>query len=215
MSEFQIRRLTPERTADYFDFFDHRAFADGSPYYPCYCNAFNMTKDRIQLELFDRAQAMGGGDEAWKRALRESAARMVANGEVQGYLAYDGDLAVGWCNANDRLSYARVGEFDLADVPEDAPGGDLPNRGEIKSVVCFEIAPEYRGKGLATRLLEQVCADARAEGYRYVEGYPMKDESDPGLAFPGPRRLYEKVGFHIAGRRGNALVMQKELTDRP
>ena len=40
VSEITIKALTPELIEDYFDFFDNRAFSDGSPYYPCYCNAF-------------------------------------------------------------------------------------------------------------------------------------------------------------------------------
>ena len=43
----EIKRLTPELLEAYLDFFDNRAFADGSPYYPCYCNAFNMSKAEI------------------------------------------------------------------------------------------------------------------------------------------------------------------------
>jgi GNAT superfamily N-acetyltransferase len=46
-----------------------------------------------------------------------------------------------------------------------------------KAVVCFEIAPEYRGKGIATALLQRVVDDARAEGYVAVEAFPvMRDE---------------------------------------
>ena len=45
--------------------------------------------------------------------------RMVASGEVQGYLVYDNETSIGWCNVNDRLNYYRVGEFDLSDVPQD------------------------------------------------------------------------------------------------
>ena len=42
-----IKALSPELENDYFDFFDNRAFSDGSPYYPCYCNAFNMSVGEI------------------------------------------------------------------------------------------------------------------------------------------------------------------------
>ena len=117
--DYEIRRLTPELAEDYFDFFDNRAFSDGSPFYPCYCNAFNMSKDRIEAEFNRKAEEYGGGKESWKRALRESAERMVAAGEIQGYLAYDQGKAIGWCNANERMSYYRTGEFDLGNVPED------------------------------------------------------------------------------------------------
>ena len=207
-----IKKLTPDLLEDYLDFFDHRAFSDGSPFYPCYCSAFNMSRERIQNEFFRQAEINGGGSDGWKRALRDSAVRMVANGEIQGYLAYDGNLAVGWCNASDRLNYCRVGEFDLSSVPPDEPCDGCQRRGQVKSVVCFEIAPEYRGKGIATLLLETVCRDARAEGYAYVEAYPVKDEGLQGLAFKGPKRLYKKAGFAVTALKGSTLVMRKHLS---
>ncbi len=206
-----IRKLTPELKEDYLDFFDHRAFSDGSPFYPCYCSAFNMSGERIRNELFRQAEINGGGIEGWKKALRDSAERMVATGEIQGFLAYDGDLAVGWCNANDRLSYCRVGEFDLSEVPPDEPCDGRIRRGQVKSVVCFEIAPGYRGRGIASLLLDAVCQDARAEGYAYVEGYPADGEGSQGPAFTGPKRLYEKAGFTLTARTGGTLVMRKPL----
>lgn len=208
---YTIRRLTPDLLEDYLDFFDHRAFSDGSPFYPCYCSAFNMSRERIQDEFFRQAEINGGGNDGWKKALRDSAVRMVTNGEIQGYLAYDRGLAVGWCNANDRLNYCRVGEFDLSSVPSDEPCDDCQCRGQVKSVVCFEIAPEYRGKGIATLLLEAVCRDALAEGFAYVEAYPAGDEGLQGLAFTGPKRLYEKAGFVFTARKGSTLVMRKRL----
>ena len=206
-----IKRLTPVLLKDYLDFFDTRAFSDGSPFSPCYCSAFNMSRERIQNEFFRQAEKNGGGSEGWKKALRDSAVAMVSGGEIQGYLAYDNEIAVGWCNANDRLNYSRVGEFDLAAVPPDEPCTGCRNKGEVKSVVCFEIAPEYRGKGIAGMLLDQVCRDAQAEGYETVEAYPVKEAALPGLAFTGPRRLFEKAGFLLSGQKGNMLVMRKVL----
>ena len=85
--DLRIKPLTPALAGDYFDFFDNRAFSDGSPYYPCYCAAFNMTAERIKRAFFDRAEAMGGGTEALNAAMRETAVRMVDRGEIQGYLA--------------------------------------------------------------------------------------------------------------------------------
>ena len=56
-----IKALTRDLEEEYFDFFDNRAFSDGSPYYPCYCNAFNMSKEQISIELFGKAENYGGG----------------------------------------------------------------------------------------------------------------------------------------------------------
>ena len=91
MNEITIKALSPDLEKDYFDFFDNRAFSDGSPYYPCYCNAFNMSAGEIEA-MRDQAKQYGGGIEGWKRSLRETAVRMVRQGLIRGYLAFDDDL---------------------------------------------------------------------------------------------------------------------------
>ena len=206
-----IKTLTPERIHDYFDFFDHRAFSDGSPFYPCYCNAFNMSRDQMEKELFARARETDGSVEEWRTILRESAWPMVLDGKIRGYLAYDGELAVGWCNTNDRLNYYRVGEFDIDSNPEDTAPSDCPEKGYIKSIVCFEISPAYRSMGIAGKLLAKICEDAAEEGYSFVEAYPKDQAEDVSLSFTGPMRLYEKAGFTEHGRIGSTIIMRKEL----
>lgn len=207
----EIKILTPELEEVYFDFFYNRAFSDGSPYYPCYCNAFNMSREQIEEELFAKSESYGGGAENWKRALRESAVKMVRAGLIKGYLAFADGLAVGWCNANDRMNYYRVGEFDLDNVPSDEKPVGCQEKGQIKSVVCFEIAPEFRGNGIATALLERVCLDAQNDGYAFVEAYPMKQVHNNALAFTGSIHLYEKFGFVPFSENENTLVMRKAL----
>ena len=209
--DYEIKKLSPDLAEDYFDFFDNRAFSDGSPFYPCYCNAFNMSKERIKTDIIQKAEAYGGGQEGWKKALRESAEKMVASGEIQGYLAYDHGISIGWCNANERLNYCRTGEFSLDHVPDDEPYTHCGGTGEIKAIVCFEIAPGYRGKGIASMLLRRVCDDAKAEGYQYVEAYPVQDGGYLGMAFTGPMRLYEKAGFVICDQINHVYVMRKQL----
>ncbi|MBQ2551602.1 MAG: GNAT family N-acetyltransferase [Treponema sp.] len=44
--------------------------------------------------------------------------------------------------------------------PEDEAAVNCNGRGEVKAIVCFEIAPDYRGKGIASMLLNRVCEDA-------------------------------------------------------
>ncbi|MBP3459261.1 MAG: GNAT family N-acetyltransferase [Lachnospiraceae bacterium] len=206
-----IKRMSPELADDYFDFFDNRAFSDDSPNYPCYCNAFNMSAERIRSEIIDQVNANGGGAEGWKRSLRKSAQSMIERSEIQGYLAYDNEISVGWCNANDKGSYYRFGEFNLDTLPLDEENVKTSSTDRIKSVVCFEIAPEYRGKGLATALLERVCEDALQDGYKYVEAYPAIREKEEELDFTGPVRLYEKLGFTLFEQHGKMLVMRKQL----
>ena len=207
--KIEAKALTPDLVEDYIDFFDHRAFSDGSPYYPCYCNAFNMSTTEIG-NMREKAKHYGGGVDGWQKSLRESASQMVKEGRIRGFLAFDNGIAIGWCNANDRMNYYRVGEFDLDHVPEDRAPADCQREKQIKSIVCFEISPEYRGKGIAAQLLNRVCEDARADGYEYVEAYPS-DQVQDSLAFTGPVRLYEKAGFKEFSRIGSTIVMRKKL----
>lgn len=224
-----IKKMSAELAEDYFDFFDNRAFSDNSPFYPCYCNAFQMTKAQLE-EVFKEGKENGDDAEGFRIALRKSAVRMVEQNIIQGYLAYDGDISIGWCNANDRKNYTRVGEFNLDDVSEevkdavaplsesmafaqegDLSSGQAENGEKIKSIVCFEIAPGYRGKGIATALLNRVCEDALQEGFDKVEAYPVVRDDYEKLDFTGPVHLYEKAGFVRISQHGNDLIMQKKL----
>ena len=211
--ELHIKRMSPELAADYFDFFDNRAFSDNSPFYPCYCNAFNMTNAQLEAD-FAEARANGGGVEDFRIVLRRSAESMVARGIIQGYLAYDGDVAIGWCNANDKENYFHYGEFELDALDAAMDFRDLIADGgsqKTKSIVCFEIAPEYRGKGIARALLNRVCADAAAEDYDRIEAYPVLREAREELDFTGPLQLYERAGFVRTAQHGKILVVQKSL----
>ena len=48
--EIIIKKLTPELSIDYFDFFETRAFIDESPY-RCYCQMYQMSKEQQKEEM--------------------------------------------------------------------------------------------------------------------------------------------------------------------
>lgn len=76
-------------------------------------------------------------------------------------------------------------------------------------MVCFCISPAARGQGVASALLERVCADAAAEGYDYVEAYPF--HHDDNNAYHGPLSMYEKAGFENLGNAYDCAVLRKSL----
>ena len=193
--EITIRRLTAELSADYLDFFDHRAFTDGNPNGPCYCTSPNQDEGSIQ-RMVSEFRVHGVKD-----TVRKYAAEMLERNMIHGYLAYDGDLSVGWCNAADMESYAGF-------VPDFARKCAC---GKTVSVVCFEIAPEYRGKGIASALLSRVCSDARSEGYAAVEGYARISDKRDEFDYQGPVRLYEKAGFTEVAKENGQVIMRKVL----
>lgn len=191
-----IKPLTPELAADFFDFFDKRAFTDDSPY-RCYCQVYQICKKEYQ-SAYDNAMQDPGS------ASRKVAERQIADGILRGYLAYVDGKSIAWCNANDRANYPAEPYCD--DVPFHAPV-----KAQEKAVVCFEIAPEYRGKGIATALLHQVIADARAEGHIAVVGFPIMRTERYEWDCRGPVRLYEKVGFSKVSEKDGTIIMRKEL----
>lgn len=194
-----IKPLIPELADDFFDFFDNRAFSDNSPEGPCYCTRFQLTKEQEEVEY----SVYGEGHDNFMRALKESAARQIASGTLRGYLAFDNDLAVGWCNANDKANFP----------PISGNGAKFyaPPEKREKVVACFEIAPSYRNMGVATALLQRVVSDAAAEGYLAVEGFPCKRRRRYEWDFSGPVRLYEKLGFTKVSKHRKTIVMRKEL----
>ena len=79
------------------------------------------------------------------------------------------------------------------------------------SIVCFEIAPEYRGKGIASAFIEKVCQDARLKGFVAVEGYSKLSDKQNEFDYQGPVHLYQKAGFIEVMRKDGQVVMRKEL----
>lgn len=195
MKEIVIKKLSQELNKDYLDFFDNRAFSDGNPNGPCYCTSPNQDEETIK-QMVSEFQANGV-----KNTIRKYAVEMLNDRKINGYLAFDNGLSVGWCNAADIDSYSGF-------VPDLARENKC---GKTISIVCFEIAPGYRGKGLASAFIERVCDDAKANGYIAVEGYAkmsvVRDEYD----FTGPIRLYEKAGFTRIMEQNGQVIMRKVL----
>ena len=195
MKTIVIRPLTTELNPDYLDFFDHRAFTDDNPNGPCYCTSPNQDEEQIQ-KMIGEFKSFGV-----KETLRKYAVEMLDRNMIHGYLAYDEDQSIGWCNAADIESYAG---FVPAFVRKIACGKTM-------LIVCFEIAPEYRRMGIASAFIDRVCTDARSEGYVAVEGYPRLLDQRDDFDFQGPYRLYQKAGFVEIARDKGQAVMRKVL----
>jgi len=196
-----IKPLTPDLAADYFDFFENRAFTDDSPY-RCYCQVFQMTKEQYKAS-YDEIDWNDVG-----LSSRKVAERQIADGVLRGYLAYADGVSIGWCNANDRANYPAEPYYD--DAPFYAPAENRE-----KAVICFEIAPEYRMKGVATALLQRVIEDAEAEGFAAVVGFPAIRDERYEWDNPGPIRMYEKAGFVKTAEQSGRSVMIKNLKNIP
>ena len=195
MKTITIKPLVSELNADYLDFFDNREFTDDNPNGPCYCTSPNQSEEDIK-QMVSEFKVYGV-----KETVRKYAAEMLNKNKIQGYLAYDEELSIGWCNAAEIESYSCF-------VPEFARGITC---GKTVSIVCFEIAPEYRGLGIASAFIDKVCSDAKINGYAAVEGYANISDKRNDFDFQGPLRLYQKAGFVEVAREKGQVVMRKVL----
>lgn len=199
----EIKPLTPELAVDFFDFFDNRAFSDNSPEGPCYCTRFQMTREEEKAAINDQIEAYGGWEKGLVLILRGLAEQQIASGVLRGYLAFADGVSIGWCNANDKANF-----------PEESGNGarfHAPAEKREKVVACFEIAPEFRGKGVATALLQRVIDDAKSERYIAIEAFPRIRDERYEWDFSGPLRLYEKLGFVPVIEHDGVVVMRKIL----
>ena len=194
----EIRKLTPELAEDYAHFFDETPHDVEVDEMKCYCVTWRS----------DDSYEMNG--DHWFPTREERRARAIGYvkaGNIQGYLALVDGKIVGWCNANGDCSFCVDYLRGFWPIDEKEAGV------KVKSVFCFMIAPKMRGQGVATQLLERVCADAADEGFDYVEAYVDTNEraADAPQDFRGPRALFENCGFAQCGEMSGRVVMRRAL----
>ena len=119
------------------------------------------------------------------------------------YLAYDNGIAIGWCNTNDRLSYFRTGEFDLHTLPEDQEYSHSIVPGEVKAIVCFEISPEYRGKGIGTEMMRRMLKLLKQSGYQRASLSVQKKNYAV--------KMYRALGFEVVVDNPEEYIMLVRL----
>jgi GNAT superfamily N-acetyltransferase len=183
IGKVEIRPITTEAGEEAMRFFDTDAFPDNPAWGACYCMFFPRG-GRSNREW---------GEEPWQVNRKDQLAR-IENGKTTGMLAYVDDRLVGWCNATAR-----------SELPGFATGDD----GGVASVVCFAVAPPYRGHGLATRLLQGVVSGFGERGFTRLEAYPVRDPADQRAAFHGSLGLFQSVGFEITSE--DPLVVGLDL----
>jgi GNAT superfamily N-acetyltransferase len=107
-------------------------------------------------------------------ATRRYLHRAMPAGEYRGWIAESGDRII-----------ATVGFFIFERPPLSRSGATREGR-----VVTVYTLPDWRGRGIATRMLTELVADARAQGLGRLRL----------AAVPTARPLYERLGFRALDR---------------
>lgn len=195
--DIKIQTLTPDMASKYIDFFDNRAFNDGNINKGCYCVWHHWTeKHEYQRSLLPIEERP-----FYKR---NYAVELIEQGKLHGFCAFDGDKIIGFCNADLKEHYFR---FSKENNPDSWVGIDKCDK--VFAIVCFTIAPDYRGKGIAKGLLKYACEYAEENRYDYIESYPSDGAFNP-LYCCGNRTMYEAQAFTIINVP-NGIIARKKL----
>lgn len=170
-----VHPLTPDRWPDL-----ERLFGRQGAYSGCWCMWWRLP---------------GASYQAHTAAERKDAFRaIVGEGHVPGLLAYRDGEPVGWCAVAPRTEFPRFARSRYWQPLDAEP---------VWSIVCFYVAREQRGQGVATHLLAAAVDHAAAQGARIVEAYPK--EPDERLAdssvYTGTAAMFRAAGFEEVARR--------------
>ena len=114
----------------------------------------------------------------------------VEDGRHAGFLIYQGTDLVGWTGSGPKISFpflktklgSRLSEFSS----------------NTWSIGCLAVKESFRGKGIADSIVKTVIEQARNNGAKAIEAYPVRPFHEPSI-FRGTTRLYERLGFAEAG----------------
>jgi GNAT superfamily N-acetyltransferase len=125
--------------------------------------------------------------EANKAAFRE----IVKTGPPPGMLAFDGKLAVGWCQVSPRDSLPWLERSWRLRRVDDAP---------VWSISCFYVRKGYRKQGVTSALITAAVKMAKRAGAPAVEAYPLDGDLSPSASGTGYASTFLRAGFEMVTR---------------
>jgi GNAT superfamily N-acetyltransferase len=185
MVRLGIRPLTAETWPALEDLFGRAGASNG-----CWCMYWQLGPQYRQRPRADN-----------KRDLR----RLAGSGRPSGLVAFDGDLAVGWCRLAPRADLTWLDQARYL-----GPVDDLP----VWSIPCFFVRRSHRDRGVTTALLDAAIDVATRAGAPALEAYPIDTDvpSHTTNLFPGIASVFGGRGFEVVARRRNDRpVMRKFL----
>jgi GNAT superfamily N-acetyltransferase len=167
-----IRPLTPDLWPALEDLFGKNGACGG-----CWCMYW-----RIGSAYHQRPREQN------KAAFRE----VVKRGPPPGLLAFDGDVAVGWCQLTPRRALPwldRAWRLERVDV---AP---------VWSLSCFYVRKGYRKRGVTSALIAAALKVAKSAKAPALEAYPLDADLTPSASSTGYAATFARAGFHTVARR--------------
>ena len=169
--KLMIRPLTPELWPALEDLFGVQG-----PVSRCWCMYWRLGNDyRKRLP------------EANKAAFCE----LVEAGPPPGLLAFDSDMAVGWCQLTPREALPWLDRAWRLKRVDEAP---------VWSLSCFYIRKGYRKRGVTSALIAAAIDTAKQAGASALEAYPLDGDLTPSSSHTGYATTFARAGFKVVAR---------------
>jgi GNAT superfamily N-acetyltransferase len=187
LTNLKIRPLTPNLWPEVEDLFGELGACNG-----CWCMYW-----RIGSAYHKRPRARN------KAAFHE----VVKNGPPPGLLAFDGNLAAGWCQLTPRDALPWLDRAWRLRRVDDVP---------VWSLSCFYIRKGYRKRGVTSALIAGALKIAKSAGAPALEAYPLDADLTPSSSSTGFASTFTRAGFKIIARRTlQRPIMRRNLTALP
>jgi len=124
--------------------------------------------------------------EAWRKqgdVAKDRQARLAA-----GLVAFDGDLAVGWCQLTPRDELAWLDRMRWFHRIDDVP---------VWSISCFFVRRAYRRQGVMSQLIDAALKTAKRAKAPALEAYPVDTTAPKSTSniFTGTISAFAHAGF--------------------
>lgn len=180
----EIRSLDKNNPEELPNFFDSLDYSHAPHWSGCYCRFYHV--DDTQIEWTQRDAQLN----------RKETIESIQKGEMNGFLAYDGDKVVGWLNAQNVKEFKRL-----------EPVFSQYAFNDYALSICFVIHPDYRNQKIATQMLDFAIQYYQSLGYKGMLALPPKEVYDIQKTYRGTLNMYLKHRYEIVEERdGTCLV---------
>lgn len=180
---FTVRPLTPDRWPALVDL-----FKDSPVCSRCWCMYW-------RIGAAYRKRPGKSNEAAFKKIVKE--------GPPPGLLAFDGDVAVGWCQLTPRELLPELDRAWRLKRIDDSP---------VWSISCFYVRKSYRKRGITSILIEAALRAAKRAGAPALEAYPLDRRLSPSSTSTGIVTTFERAGFKtVACRVPPRPIMRHDL----
>ena len=169
---FTVHPLTPDLWPALEDLFGENGAVGG-----CWCMYWRIGRAYRQRP-----------PEENRAAFRE----VVKRGPPPGLLAFDGDMAVGWCQLTPRDALPWLDRAWRLKRVDNVP---------VWSLSCFYVRKGYRRRGVSSALIAAAVKAAQRAKAPALEAYPLDAELTPSSTSTGYASTFARAGFKTVARR--------------